>query len=100
MIQAYSEFFDDNMQNNRVSMTVNLEERRRREEKKRAKNYACSQAWELVQRLAGNSGELVRALDGYQCAGMEGEGMSAEELNALLEALENKKAKITRAWLQ
>ncbi len=100
---ATIDFFDDNIQNNRFSMNIDIKGLIKNESAPKAIkaiiNYTFTQVWNIVQDIVFNP-FIDKELKGYQCAGWEAQGLNQDEANALVEDLKNGKAKITKAWVK
>jgi hypothetical protein len=86
LVNAVLDFFDDNLQNNAMSRQLRGDDGVRR--------VRPADAWNTLRRLVTDP-KLAELLEGYHCAEVEGDGLSAAEVAALLEDIRNGKARVT-----
>lgn len=100
---ATVDFFDDNVTNNRMTININVRELIARESaarpKVRAPFYSFVQVWQVAREALFNP-FIFRALQGYQPASWQAQGLSQDQANELMEDLKTGRAKIVRAWVK
>jgi hypothetical protein len=87
LLNASIDMIDDNLQNNRFTMNL-------RPGEKEKNQLRPEQVWEVIKRSVSDP-NLIKELEGYAPVEIIGDGLSRSELEQVLRALKDGKARIT-----
>ncbi|HRY29867.1 MAG TPA: CARDB domain-containing protein [Elusimicrobiota bacterium] len=91
VVKAILDFFDDNVQNN--SMTVQFQG-----EERRTRRLTPAEMWDILRRFISDP-QIVGELEGYSCSEVSSQGMSQNELSELVESVRGGKSRVGSAGL-
>lgn len=100
---ATVDFFDDNVQNNRMTINIDVRELIARESaarpRTRAPMYTFALVWNVVREALFNP-FIFREIGNYRPVSWQAQGLSQDQANELMEDLKTGRAKIVRAWVK